>query len=252
MHYGPGDHTLTLKSGGVTRSLVLHVPPNPPLARRALILVYHGHGGTAQGTAQGTDFEQVADSTGEVVAFLQGLNNRWNEDAFGPSKPNDVAYTAAVIALLERVVPFDHARIVAAGFSNGALMAEDLGCKLAGRLAMIVPVEGELAVSQSADCAPSRPISVYEVHGTADAAIPYNGGQSGGPPVLSAPRSVARWAQLDHCSRAPKFAHPNGSVKLTLYANCHQRVVVTLRTIYGGVHEWGNEIGLIVYHALPR
>src|SRR6202035_1510556 len=128
-----------------------------------------------------------------------------------------------------------------------------LGCKLAGRLAMIVPVEGELAVSQSAHCAPRRTISVYEIHGTSDAAIPYSGGGKwGGPPVLSAPGSAARWAHLDHCAPSPKVTHPGGSVKLTAYARCSRRVTVTLRTIYGGVHEWGNEIGVIVYRALPR
>jgi polyhydroxybutyrate depolymerase len=254
--YGPGDHTVTMTVDGVVRSLLLHVPPNPAVNQRPLLLIYHGHGDTAQSTAAGTDFEAVSNSTGEVVAFLQGINKHWNDEAHGTSstEPSDVAFTAAAITTLERVVAFDHKRIIAVGFSNGALMVEDLGCRLAGKLEMVVPIEGELAVTTSAHCAPARPLSVYEIHGTADTAIPYGGGQFGGshgPVVLSAPKSAARWAQLDHCAKTPKSTYPSKSVKLTTYSRCRNRVAVTLRTIFGGVHEWGSGVGLIVYGALP-
>ncbi|HLK46039.1 MAG TPA: hypothetical protein VKT18_08610 [Acidimicrobiales bacterium] len=150
---------------------------------------------------------------------------------------------------------FDHARVVAVGFSNGALMVEDLGCRLAGRLAMIVPVEGELAERQSAHCAPAKPISVYEVHGTADTAIPYSGGQFGGsdgPVELSAPKSAARWAALDHCAPSPRHTSASSSIRLATYHGCRHAVVVTLRTIVGGVHQWEPDIGWVVHAALPR
>lgn len=252
----PGDHTLTLTVGGLVRSLIVHVPPQAATTSRPLVLVYHGHGDTAQSTASGTDFEQVADQTNEVVAFLQGVDDAWNDQAFGSGsgRPDDVAFTSAAVALLEHDVTFDHHRIVAVGFSNGALMVEDLGCKLASTLAMIVPVEGELATTQSKTCAPKRSIGVYEVHGTADTAIPYGGGQFGGPSgpvVLSAPRSVARWAQLDHCDATPTHATVSSTVRLTRYSGCRRTVHVTLRTIIGGVHQWGSNIAEVVHGALP-
>jgi polyhydroxybutyrate depolymerase len=253
----PGDHALTLRVGTLARSLILHVPPNPALANRPLLLIYHGVNGTAQGTEDETDFAAVADQTGEVVAFLQGYDDSWNEGTghtpAAQAHVNDVAYTAAVIAKLEGLVSFDHKRIVAVGFSNGALMVEDLGCKLARQLAMIVPVEGELAVSMSATCRPTRPMAVYEVHGTADAAIYYNGGpiNGHGTVVLSAPKSVARWAHLDHCAATPATTRPGSSIKLTRYSRCRNHVTVTLRTIIGGVHQWGSNIGTVVHSILP-
>jgi polyhydroxybutyrate depolymerase len=256
----PGDHLVTLTVGHLSRSLIVHVPPRSPVANRPLLLIYHGKGDTAQKTeTQETDFAGVADQTGEVVAFLQGYANSWNEQA-GSSTPaamahvNDVAYTTAVIAKLERLVTFDHKRIVAVGFSNGALMVEDLGCKLASELAMIVPVEGELAASTAPRCHPSRPIAVYEVHGTSDTAIYYDGGPilGRGTVVLSAPRSIARWAQLDHCGARPATSHVSPSIKLTTYTGCRNHEVVVLRTIIGGVHQWGSGIGEIVHSVLPR
>lgn len=255
----PGDHTVTLTVGHLVRSLIVHVPANPPVANRPLLLIYHGKGDTAQKTESQTDFASVADQTGEVVAFLQGYGDSWNEQA-GTSTPaarahvNDVAYTTAVIARLERLVAFDRKRIVAVGFSNGALMVEDLGCKVAGELAMIVPVEGELAASTSPTCHPARPIAVYEVHGTADTAVYYNGGPilGRGTVVLSAPKSIARWAHLDHCGATPRTTHPSASIKLTTYAGCRNHVTVVLQTIIGGVHQWGNDIGEVVHAVLPR
>ena len=252
----PGDHLLSLTVNHQTRLLLLHMPSNTTMLKRPLLLVYHGATDTGYSTEHMTDFTQVADRTGEVVAYLQGVNNHWNDQAGGPSstnKPDDVAYTRAVIKLLESLISFDHKRIVAVGFSNGALMVEDLGCKLASKLAMIVPVEGELAASTSPGCAPSRPIRLYEIHGTSDSEISYNGGPIGGhgTVVLSAPKSAARWAHLDHCASTPKNTYPGSSVKLTTYSRCRRGVSVVLRTLYGGQHQWPSDIGEVVFSVLP-
>jgi polyhydroxybutyrate depolymerase len=250
----PGDHTYSLTVGHVTRTFVLHVPTYNTAVNRPLLLIYHGAGGTSQSTENQTDFSKVADTTGEVVAYLQGVNNHWNEQVAGaPSTADDVGYTRAAITLIERLISFDHKRIVAVGFSNGALMVEDLGCKLAGTLALIVPVEGELAAATSPTCKPSRPIRVYEIHGTADTEISYNGGKIAGHPVvvLSAPKSVARWARLDRCAATPKIGPVVSGVKLTTYSHCRNKVGVVLRTLIGGVHQWTPKIGEIVAGVLP-
>jgi polyhydroxybutyrate depolymerase len=220
--------------------------------------VFHGAGDTAEGTAQSTDFESVADKYGEVVAFLQGYDDTWNEGAgHTPAERahlNDVQFTADVIAKIETLLSFDRHRIAAAGFSNGALMVQYLGCKLASKLALIVPVEGELPVSVAASCAPKDYLSVYEIHGTADSTIPYGGGpfagEGGGTTVLSAPASVAKWAKLDHCATKPTTTYPTAGIKLTSYTRCRGGVTVTLRTIIGGTHEWGAAIGVLVTEAI--
>jgi len=254
----PGDHTITLTVQGHVRSLILHVP-SLTVASRPLILVYHGANGTASNTERQTDFSQVANANGELVAFMQGYANTWNEGAgHTPAEQagiNDVAYTAAAIAKLESLVTFNHHRIVATGFSNGALMVEYLGCKLANSFALVVPVEGQLPAPVSPSCAPARSINVYEIHGTADSAIPYNGGHfngvGGGTTVLSAPASVARWAKLDRCASTPKVTTPSSSIKLTTYSRCRRGVSVTLQTIIGGTHQWGSDIAVIVNQHLP-
>jgi polyhydroxybutyrate depolymerase len=254
----PGDHTVTVEVQGRVRSLILHVPTKA-LAKRPLLLVFHGAEDTASGTEQSTDFETVSNKTGDLVAYLQGFDDTWNEGAgHTPAEQagiNDVAFTAAAIKKLETLVTFNHKRIVAVGFSNGALMVEDLGCHLAGDFALLVPVEGQLPVSVSSTCNPSRSVNVYEVHGTADASIPYNGGPfngvGGGTTVLSAPASALRWATLDGCTAKPLVTWPFSTIKLTTYLGCKRNVAVTLRTIVNGTHQWGADIGTLVAEHVP-
>jgi polyhydroxybutyrate depolymerase len=254
----PGDHAITVRVQGRARTLILHVPDRT-IARRPLLLVFHGADDTASGTEQSTDFKAVSNRTGDLVAYLQGYQDTWNEGAgHTPAERagvNDVAFTAAAVKRLEALVGFDHRRIVAVGFSNGALMVEDLGCKLAGTLSLVVPVEGELPVSVASTCAPSRPVNVYEVHGTSDGSIPYGGGAfsgvGGGTTVLSAPASAARWAALDRCARAPTVTRPFPAIALRRYASCKDGVSVTLRTIVGGTHTWGSNIGVLVAEHVP-
>ncbi len=256
----PGNHEVVFTLQGYPRCFVLLVPPGPAVANRPLVMVFHGALDSADSTEANTDFASVAAKTGEVVAFMQGYTGTWNDGAGAtPAEKlhiNDVAYTIEAIVAIERLTPFDHKRIVAAGFSNGALLVQYLGCRISNLLAMIVPVEGELPVKIAQACAPTNPISVYEVHGTSDSAIPYWGGTFRGVggaviTVLSAPASVQRWAKLDHCSSSPLVTHPSNSVQLSSYGYCHKGHLVVLRTIFGGIHEWTPVIGQLVANSVP-
>lgn len=253
-----GDHSRTLTWGGHQRNYIVHVPTGKPVANRPLILVYHGANDTAAHTIALTDFEQVANRVGDIVVFMQGYQDTWNELAgntpAAQAHIDDVGFTGAVLNALKPLTAYDTTRVALTGLSNGALMVETLGCRLAGRIRLIVPVEGQLDSNVSPSCAPSRPIDVYEIHGTADPTIPYDGGDFNGVggvvSVLSAPASAARWADLDGCSH-PTISTSSG-ISLTRYTPCRAGVTVTLRTIKGGVHVWGANIGELVTAALGR
>lgn len=250
-----------LSVGGLSRSFLVRMPDPIPSGPMPLVLMYHGAEGTASGLETQTNLDQVADQDGLLAAYLQGYDDTWNEDAGDtPARQagaNDVAFTRAVIASIESNYDVDRSKIAAVGISNGALMVEDLGCKLANELTVIVPVEGELPVSVSSTCKPSRPISVFEIHGTADASIPYGGGPfagvGGGTTVLSAPGSVARWAKLDRCSaQAPDQKRQQDGMDEVLsgYRGCRDDAHVQLLTIDGGTHNWPSNLGQLVAGAL--
>jgi polyhydroxybutyrate depolymerase len=247
------SHLTVRTPEGRVRSYILYVPPGGA-KHSPLELVYHGADGTAEGTAGETDFLAVAAQEGIVVAFLQGYEDTWNEGAgHTPAEVagvNDVQFTATVLEQIENRYSIDRSRIAAAGFSNGALLTELLGCRLAAQLTLVVPVAGPLPVSVSSTCHPARPISVLEFHGTDDQSIPYAGGHfdgiGGGTTVLSAPANAARWASLNGCKRRGKTVERAQATALTTYASCRDRVVVQLRSLQGAGHSWPADVAALV------
>ena len=239
------------------RSYIIHVPRGRNVNGRPLILVYPGSGETAASTIISTEFEQVADRVGDVVVFMQGYRNSWDElagttDAV-QAHIDDVGFTLAVLKALVPLTGYDVNRVALTGFSNGAEMVQTLGCRVASSIRLIVPVEGEILSAISPGCAPARPIDVYEIHGTADSTIPYGGGvfegDNGLVSVLSAMATVAQWASLDGCGSSPQTTSSPGFV-LTNYTGCSGQASVTLRTVIGGTHWWGGNIGTLVVRAL--
>jgi polyhydroxybutyrate depolymerase len=259
-HLSSGSHTLDLSVGGLQRTFIVEVPSNKPVVNRALVLVYHGADDTAVNTVQETNLLPEVTGRGDVIAFLQGYEGTWNEGSGSTpaslANVNDVAFTSAVITRLRKLVSFDPSRVAAVGFSNGAIMVEDLGCHLSSLISLIVPVEGQMSTVQSASCKVAPSESVYEIHGTGDTVIPYGGGyfstSVGYDTMLSAPGSVARWAQLDGCSVGPKTSTPSSSISLSTYSKCRDGASVTLRTIDGGEHAWPPDIGQLVVQGLAH
>jgi polyhydroxybutyrate depolymerase len=254
-----GLKAVGVSSGGHARAYLLYVPPGDsskhPLP---LVLVYHGAGETDMNPPTDTGLLSADEkSHSMILAFLQGYDNTWNEGAGNtPAHQagiNDVAFTSLVLQRIETHYDVDMHRVVATGISNGALMTELLGCRLAGSLTLVVPVEGELPVSVASGCRPALPISIFEVHGTTDPDIPYGGGHfdgiGGGTTVLSAPASVARWAALDHCAGKTNRSQ-SGKVVLTGFKACSQGVTVTLDTIIDGQHVWPPAFAQTLAHAI--
>ncbi|NNN03955.1 MAG: hypothetical protein HKL87_08180 [Acidimicrobiaceae bacterium] len=246
-----GTHWVSLTWQGRQRSAYVYIPtgstPHP------LVLVYHGATDNAMTGVTRTNLPSLA-ARGAVVAFLQGYQNSWNDglndNPAAQAKVDDVGFTNAMISYLEAHTSINASRVVAVGFSNGALMAEYLGCRLSSRLSAIVPAEGPIPVSVAANCHPARPISVLAIEGTSDTVFPYNGGHfssvfGGGANVKGAPQTAAFWATMNHCATRP-VTTGTGAVRVTRYLRCRNKVTVTLRTNIGGVHVWPPQMAQIV------
>jgi len=96
----------------------------------------------------------------------------------------------------------DSRRIYFAGLSNGGFMSYRMACDHADLIAGIVSVAGA-TFFDPADCAPSKPVQVLQIHGTADTTVLYAGGFAFGVPYPGAVQSVETWAQYNGCGLTP-------------------------------------------------
>jgi polyhydroxybutyrate depolymerase len=237
----PGDLPGELVFGGVPRTYTVHVPPG--LEQPAgLVLNLHGAGQTGADQAALTNYNAVADAHGFVVVYPNGVDLSW-ADGRGASIPDrqgvdDVGFLTALADRLVADYGIDPGRVFATGLSAGAFMSQRLACERADMFAAIAPVAGSLGAAYS--CSPSQPVSVFEVHGTADPVVPFNGGNMlgrGGYSDIVAPTEMAqRWRDIDGCP-AP-VEDVTGSVRLFTSSGCADGTEVVFVQVDGGGHTW--------------
>ena len=181
----------TVGTSDGARSYLVARPGRKIAGLRPLVLVLHGHGGSAE-QALGLDgrssplavWLDVAEREGLVIAALSGARGSdgrqgWDDcrsDAPDNPRTDDVAFARAVIARLVREDAVDPTRVYAIGMSNGGFMAFRLALELDPPLAAVAAFSSSMAAASLCG-PPGHPISVLMVAGTADPIIPFAGGQ---------------------------------------------------------------------------
>lgn len=242
----PREQVATLDFGGLTRSYIVHVPPNRPAG---LVINLHGGGGTGRGQQVLTNFDAVADANDLLVVYPDGYDKSWN-DGRGASPADrrhvdDVGFLVALVAKLQQDFGIDHGHVFATGMSNGGFMANRLACDRADVFAGIAPVAGTLGVGVA--CRPSQPVAVLEIHGTADPVVPFNGGKMRGrggvSTVVSVPATVDRWRAANGCQGEPSQEQLSGAGDGTVVhrftsAPCASATEVLFFQVDNGGHTW--------------
>lgn len=193
------------------RPYMQRVPSSYDPARpMPLVILLHGYGAGGMVQAGYLNLLAATASEGFLLAYPDGTVDEsgrrfWNATDgccdFGGTQVDDVAYVDAVIDDMRAQYNVDPRRIFLIGHSNGGFMAHRYACERAGRIAGIVSLAGA-AWADPSRCAPSRPVSVLQVHGTADDVIRFNGGRTpiaSGGPYPAARDSVGQWRAHNGC-----------------------------------------------------
>ena len=249
---GPGDAQESLTVQGRARTYLLHAPPSYDGAgAMPLVLVFHGGYGTGAIASRMSDLSGYADREGFLAVYPDGIERSWNDGrgttAADQQGIDDVGFVAALIDHLARRFVIDRSRVYAAGMSNGAIFAFRLGCELSDRLTAIAAVSGAMAEAIVPSCAPSAPLSVLVLKGTADPLTPYEGGETRkgqGGRVLSAPETAEHWAKHNGCRGPattevlPPAVDDGTTVERTTHTGCLDGSGVILYTVKGMGHAW--------------
>lgn len=236
------------------RPYTVHVPPGYSADVPApLLLILHGY--LASGAIESfyLNLTPATDAAGMLTVAPDGTRNAlgkqfWNAtDACcnGPgAQVDDSAYLAALIREVEADYNVDRRRIFLVGHSNGGFMAYRMACDHADVVTALVSLEGA-TYADPRKCSPTAPVATLEIHGTADATIPYRGGRIFGHRYPGAVATTKMWAKYDGCRLVPDDPEPAPHdivanmppATVTAYATgCRANGHAELWTQAGGVH----------------
>jgi polyhydroxybutyrate depolymerase len=183
----------TVDVGDQRREYLVASPITTPAGPRPLVILLHGHLGTARNVFGAGSrpsplaaWLDIVDREQILAVALQGLSGPdgrtgWHDcrgDAAGNPRVDDVAFAEAVTRDLIASGRVDVHRLYVMGMSNGAMMSQRLAIEMQPAPAAIAAVAGTLAAT--GDCHdPSGPVSVLIIHGTDDPLVPYAGGAVG-------------------------------------------------------------------------
>lgn len=195
---------------GGDRPAKLVLPPSyTPGTAYPLVVLLHGYSVTGEIQDLYLGLSPAASAKGIISIVPDGTRNAtgtsfWNASPgwccdFGNSGVDDAGYILGLVAEAKARFTIDPARVYLVGHSNGGFMSYKLACEHADVFAAMVSIAGSMPLD-AADCAPSEPVSVLQVHGTIDATIAF-GGVPGQFP--SADEVVKRWAGHDGCEHLP-------------------------------------------------
>jgi len=228
----PGESEITVLSDGVERTATLYVPPAAAGQRLPLLVGLHGYGGRFFQSYSG--FSVLAASEGFIAVYPDPLNEHtfWNIDE-APGGPNDVQFISDLLDSVESQLCVNTSRVYAAGVSNGGGMAALLACQLSARFAAFASIAG--GYSSLPPCQPANPVSVVEVHGTADGVVPYNGSP---PARAGAVRPwLTAWRGRDGCHGRAAVSRIAPRAERYDWGHCAQGTAVEHIEIFGGGHQ---------------
>lgn len=239
--------------GHRARRYRVHVPTDyQDTTPYALILYFHGFGGTAEGADRGSGFSAFADQHHFIVAYGQGLpiDEQHGPAAWTSEGPidygiDDVHYVSLMLDDLQSKLCIDAHCIFVTGISNGGSMSDYLASRLAVRIAAVAPVAGNFYYF-SGGYRPSRPVPILDIHGTADTAIPYQGiPTSAYPPwpLPSIPQWLQGWSIRDGCQQGPIVFLRTTQVMGERWTHCRGNAEVVHYRIEGGGHSLPRMLG---------
>jgi polyhydroxybutyrate depolymerase len=227
--------------GALTREYRLHLPSTyQSKLKTALVLSFHGHGSTAILQEEQTGLSQLADLRHFIAVYPQGVigpdgQTGWNTARKKDPSVDDVGFVDRLLGTLQRSFCIDPERIYATGFSNGGGMTATLACEFSGRIAAFAPVAGDY-YPQPSGCHPNHPVSLLEIHGTADTVNAYGGSADLRYPAVGA--WLATWAQRDGCTVEPIVTEVGHGVTLQKWSSCSGNVVIMHYRLAGVGHIW--------------
>lgn len=230
---------------GINRNYRLYIPeiysPSNPVP---MLFNLHGYGSNNIEQEYYGDFRPIADTANFIIVHPNGTpdnggNLFWN--TFGGTSIDDVGFLSALIDSVMANYNIDETRIYSTGMSNGGFMSYDLACFLSERITAVASVTGSMIKSRLLTCDLTRLLPVMQIHGTADATVPYNGNFL----FSHIDTLVNFWVQQNYCLPDPQIIQipdidptDGCTAEQHIYNSEDSSTSVEFFKITGGGHSW--------------
>ena len=235
-----GNYDWKIMSGGKERIVRVHVPKGYDRTKPVpVVLNFHGYSSNATEQNILAGMADKADSAGFIAVHPEGIGitQSWNAGACcgeaASSAIDDIGFVGKIIDEVSSKACVDSHRVFATGMSNGGFLSHRIACELSNRVAAVAPVAGVLGVPT---CNPTRPVPVFQFHGTLDGLVSYTGNPGMGFPSVK--QTMSGWATRNGCSQTARETSKKGEVTCVTYDNCKGGAEVSLCTVANGGHTW--------------
>lgn len=244
----------TLTYDNRERTYYLHVPPDLPSDTSVpLVIALHGAGGSGVEFFFSTQLHQLADETGVIVAYPNGIREGWNyldADELHPADlyTDDMGLVAALIDEISANYPIDSKRVYVLGYSNGGMLAIRAMCEHSARLAGVIVMAATFEHRLAQHCQTARPTSFLLVLGTEDQAFPWTGfailtDDRRFRSSFSARQTMQYMASLNQCEgqsvaeRLDVEGSPVGVIQ-DMFVTCANNTQLALMALVDAGHTW--------------
>lgn len=238
---------------GVERTYKLYLPAN--IKRKApLVFVLHGYGGSFKLDDKG--FNEVADRHGFAVCYPQGSKDGRGKNCWNVGYPfqadmsvDDVSFLCKLAKKLQKEHNLSRRNTFCTGMSNGGEMSYLLAYERQNTFKAVAPIAGLTMKWMTKAYTRTRPIPLFEIHGTEDRTSEWTGdlaNKGGWGAYIAVPDAVNYWVERNGCKREtvdtlPLKSAGSNRVVTHKYIDSKGGKDVWLYEIIGGRHTWGNK-----------
>ena len=238
---------------GVERTYKLYLPAN--IKRKApLVFVLHGYGGSFNLDDKG--FNEAADRHGFAVCYPQGSKDGRGKNCWNVGYPfqadmsvDDVSFLCKLAKKLQKEHNLSRRNTFCTGMSNGGEMSYLLAYERQNTFKAVAPIAGLTMEWMTKAYTRTRPIPLFEIHGTEDRTSEWTGdlaNKGGWGAYIAVPDAVNYWVERNGCRRErvdtlPLKSADSNRVVAHKYIDAKGGKDVWLYEIIGGRHTWGNK-----------
>ena len=245
--------THTIMHDSVERTYKLYLPDNiQPDA--PLIFVLHGYGGTFDLDFVGMN--EAAERHGFAVCYPQGVRDGRGKSCWNVGYPfqadmeiDDISFLGALATHLQQQYNLSPRKTFCTGMSNGGEMCYLLAYSNQSTFRAVAPIAGLTMAWMPEHYTHTRPIPLFEVHGTEDRTSEWTGdmeNKGGWGAYMAVPEAIDYWIGRNGCDKQeheelPLKTADAHKVIAHRYIDSRHGNDVWLYEIIGGGHTWGEK-----------